>query len=204
MSDQEIEVKFYITDLARIRERLEALDARLVQPRVLETNLRFDTPDQELARTYRVLRLRQDTEARLTFKGPAQSSEGARIRQEIEFTVEDFDRARAFLEALGYRLTLAYEKYRMVYDLDRVHVTLDGMPYGDFVELEGPDVPALQLVNGKLDLDWEAGVPASYTVLFEQLKAKLNLSFRDLTFENFRDVPVTAADLGVRPADRSE
>ena len=201
MSDQEIEVKFYINDLERIRKRLEALGAVLAQPRVLETNLRFDTPDQALARSFRVLRLRQDTNARLTFKGPAQASEGARIRQEIEFTVEDFDRARAFLEALGYRLSLAYEKYRMVYDLDGVHVTLDTMPYGDFVELEGPNVPALQSVDRKLELDWEAGVPASYTVLFEQLKTKLNLLFRDLTFENFRNVAVTPADLGVRAAD---
>ena len=128
MKDQELEVKFYVKDLASVERRLVALEARLVQPRAHEINLRFDTPAGDLARGLQVLRLRQDTAARLTYKGPAQARDGVRVRQEIEFVVEDFETARAFLEALGYRVSMLYEKFRTVYDIDDVHVTLDELP----------------------------------------------------------------------------
>ena len=75
-----------------------------VQPRLFELNLRFDTPEGELSRGRKVLRLRQDTQALLTFKGPAQDRSDVAARQEIEFTVSDFLAARHFLEALGYRV----------------------------------------------------------------------------------------------------
>lgn len=199
--DQELEVKYFIANLPALEARLQALNAQLVQPRTHEVNLRFDTPAGELGNTYRVLRLRQDTEARLTYKGPSQAREGVRVRQEIEFTVSDFEAARAFLEALGYQVSMAYEKYRATYDLDGVHVTLDELPYGQFAELEGPDPATIRAVNRRLGLDWEARVPESYTVLFDRLCDALDLPFRDLTFENFAGLHLTAATLNVRPAD---
>lgn len=201
MENQEIEIKLYVNDLTALRRELAAQAAPLLQARVLEVNLRFDTPDNRLVQSFQVLRLRQDTAARLTFKGPAASSGGARVREEIEFVVEDFTKARLFLEALGYGVVFIYQKYRSMFELEGVHVTLDEMPYGDFVELEGPDVAALRRVCARLRLDWDAGIPVSYTALFEGLKASKNLTFRDLTFENFQGLQVTAEDLGVRPAD---
>jgi adenylate cyclase class IV len=56
-SDQELEVKFYLSDLPALRARLEAAGAQLFKPRVHEINLRFDTPSGDLTRGYRVLRL---------------------------------------------------------------------------------------------------------------------------------------------------
>jgi adenylate cyclase, class 2 len=201
MKDQELEVKFYVTDLSAVEARLQDLGAHLSLPRILEVNLRFDTPDNELGKSLRVLRLRQDAIARLTYKGPASGLGGARLRQELEFEVSDFAVARAFLEALGYQVMMIYEKYRAAYDLDNVEVSLDELPYGTFVEIEGPDPVAIQAVTRQLGLDWGATIPASYTVLFDQVKARLSLPFRDLSFENFKDLLVTPADLGVQPAD---
>jgi adenylate cyclase, class 2 len=201
MKDQELEVKFFVTDLSTVETRLQNLGAHLTSPRILEVNLRFDTPDNQLGRGMRVLRLRQDAISRLTYKGPASGLGGARLRQELEFEVSDFAVARAFLEALGYQVMMIYEKYRAAYDLDTVEVSLDELPYGTFVEIEGPDPAAIQAVTRQLGLDWEATIPASYTVLFDQLKTRLSLPFRDLSFENFKDLLVTPADLGVRPAD---
>jgi adenylate cyclase, class 2 len=201
MENQEIEVKFFVQDLAALELRLLSIGARLVQPRTLEKNLRFDTSTAELARSFRVLRLRQDADSRLTYKGPSFSQEGVRIRQEIEFSVSDFNRAQQFLEALGYQVTMVYEKYRTGYDLSGTHILLDEMPYGNFVEIEGPDALTIQSINLDLGLNWEAGIPVSYTNIFEQLKQTLGLNFRDLTFENFRGLVLTPADLGVIPAD---
>jgi len=203
MNDQEIEVKFYVNDLLAIRNQLEQIGAQLTQPRMLEINLRYDTSDGELARSFRVLRLRQDTAARLTFKGPARAQDGARIRQEIEMEVESFDQAKVLLEALGYQVNMVYEKYRTKYEFEGVHLDLDEMPYGNFIELEGEDVPALHALSDRLSLDWDASSPASYVMLFEALRAKMNLPFRDLSFSNFTNLRVLPADLGLKNADQA-
>lgn len=200
MKDQELEVKFYVHDLAKVEQRLTALAAILTQPRTHEVNLRFDTPAGELARGLRVLRLRQDTAARLTYKGPAQERDGVRVRQEIEFVVEDFETARAFLEALGYRISMMYEKYRTVYDIGDVHITLDELPYGNFVEIEGPGVERIRSVNQHLGLDWSASVSESYVMLFDRLRRVMNLPFRDLSFENFEGLVIAPEVLNIRPA----
>ena len=197
----ELEVKFNISDLGKLEERVKGLGAKLVQPRTLEYNLRFDIRNGELARSYQVLRLRRDTANRLTYKGPGVILDGVRLRKEIEFDVSDFDNAKALIEALGYRVSMIYEKYRSVYKLDGVLITLDEMPYGNFAEIEGPDAASIQAVNQRLGLDWEARILDSYAMLFQIVCRKLGLTFRDLTFENFAATEVTPATLGVRPAD---
>ena len=101
-NEKEIQAKFYVLDLDRIKSRLLSLEARLIQERVLETNIRFDLPDGGLSSEGRVLRLRHDTDARLTYKGPSLSEGGVLSRTEIEFVLDDFEKARRFLEALGY------------------------------------------------------------------------------------------------------
>src|SRR5512138_3643797 len=134
---QETEAKFYVLHLEKISSRLEALHAHLVQPRVLETNLRFDLPDGSLTSTGRVLRLRQDTQARLTYKGAGQNKSGVLDRQEIEFVVENDQKARQFLEALGYRKSMYYEKYRTTYEIENTLIMVDELPNGNFMEVEG-------------------------------------------------------------------
>jgi adenylate cyclase class 2 len=196
-SDQEFEVKFYLSNLPALEERLKALGAQLVQPRIHEVNLRFDTPGRELAASYRVLRLRQDSKARLTYKGPGREQDGVRLRQELEFTVGDFEMARALLEALGYAVFLMYEKYRATYALGAVLVTLDEMPYGNFAEIEGPDSESIRAAAKELGLNWEARILDSYTALFDRLRSVLGLAFRDLSFENFKFLKVTIDALGV-------
>jgi adenylate cyclase class 2 len=199
---QELEVKFYLSDLSAFQEGLEISGGHVLQARLHEVNLRFDTPDSELTRTYQVLRLRQDKIARLTYKGPGEVVGGVRSRREIEFSVGDFSEARSFLEALGYQVSLMYEKFRATYELDGVEVTLDEMPYGTFAELEGPDAASIQTLAGKLGVQWEARIVESYTFLFERLRGVLGFTFRDLSFENFAGIEVTPEALQVRPADQ--
>jgi len=200
-SNQEMEVKYYLADLPALEARLKSLGAQLIKERVHETNLRFDLPDGSLSQTYQVLRLRQDSAPRLTYKGPSRYDQGVRVRQEIEFQVSDFRAARELFEALGYQVSMMYEKYRTTYELNGVQVTLDEMPYGNFAELEGPNPQAIQAANQRLALDWEARVPESYTALFDLLRAVMRLDFRDLSFDNFKDLEVPPSAMNLRPAD---
>ncbi len=207
---QEIEAKYYVRDLKKIEMCLRELGADLIQPRVLETNIRFDLPDASLRSEGRVLRLRQDTETRLTYKGPSTRKQGVSHRAEIEFVVEDFEKAKLFLEALGYQKLLQYDKYRTIYSLDsdntlletgNCHIMLDELPYGNFVEIEGADVTAIHALSKKLKLDLKAAITASYSALFDRLRHTQGLPLMDLTFSNFEAVKVSPEDLQVQPAD---
>ena len=138
----------------------------------------------------------------MTFKGPSVVEAGVRDRLEIEFVVSDFYAARSLIEALGYRIVMTYEKYRAMYHLDDVTVTLDEMPYGNFAEIEGPDAESLRQVNQQLGLDWNAAVPQSYSEIFARLKQVRGWDFRDLSFENFVDREYNLQELDIHPADR--
>ncbi len=198
---EELEVKFYLSARQAFEERLQAMGACLAQGRLHELNLRFDLPNGELSRTCQVLRLRKDTAIRLTYKGASREDAGVQRRSEIELVLDDFEAGRLFLEALGYQVCLIYEKYRTSYTLDGVEISLDELPYGDFVEIEGVDAQRIHRVAEKLGLRWENRIPLSYAALFEQLRTALNLPFRDLTFENFTGMNITVRALGVIPAD---
>lgn len=199
--NQEIEVKFYITNLPRVQNRLAEMGALITQPRTHEINLRLDTVNYDLAKAKRVLRLRQDTRTRLTYKGPGALLEGTLQRQEIEVSVSDFSKTLALLEALGFQVVLMYEKYRTALDLNGVEISLDEMPFGNFIEIEGGDPAAIRSISQQLQLNWDARVVDSYTGLFEELRSVLGLSFRDLSFTNFAGIVVTPADLNASPAD---
>jgi adenylate cyclase, class 2 len=202
MEYQELELKYYVLNLAQIEKRLTTLGALCNQSRTLEINLRFDTADNSLSLAGKALRLRYDTQARLTYKGPSQSQEGIRLREEIEFVVDNFKAAQTFLQALGYQVSLIYEKYRSEFLLGDVHILLDELPYGNFVEIEGPDPAKILKVNEQLGLNWESRIPESYTILFERLRNNLGLPFRDLIFENFQGLQVAFTELEVQPADQ--
>ena len=110
-SNKELEAKFYLTDLGWLQESLTEQSAKLVQPRTYERNLRFNTSEGILTQSRQVLRLRVDTANHLTYKGPGEVKDGVSARSEIEFTVGDFENAKALLEALGYQVSMIYEKY---------------------------------------------------------------------------------------------
>jgi adenylate cyclase class 2 len=200
-SDTELEVKFYLSRRKEMEEKLDDL-GQVIAPRVHEVNLRLDNLHEALTASGRLLRLRQDTKARVTYKGPGSIEGGARLRQELEFSVSDFEAAQKLFEALGYQVYMMYEKYRTTYQLGNVEVVLDEMPYGDFVEIEATDGESIQGAARQLGLNWEARILESYTILFERAKLQLGFDFRDLSFKNFLGMTVTPGAMGVMPADQ--
>jgi adenylate cyclase class 2 len=199
--DREVEVKFYIQDMVALERRLLDLGAEQERERTSEVNLRFDTQSGKLQRRMQLLRLRQDHSAHLTYKGRSQVSDGVLSRQEIEFELSDFEAAKRLLEVLGFRVVVIYEKFRTTYRLDGLEITLDELPYGNFVEIEGEDEQQIRSIAEKIELDFDTAVESNYLMLFEELKKRLGLKFRDLTFENFAEMAVTAEQLGVQEAD---
>jgi len=215
---QELEAKFFVLDLKKIEVCLQELEAHLIQPRSLETNIRFDLPDNCLSSEGHILRLRQDTEARLTYKSAGINESGVLNRTEIEFVVEDFEKAKAFIEALGYQKLFYYEKYRTTYTLEsnslllenqkqasgfhNCHIMLDELPYGNFVEIEGEGVESIRGVADRLQLRWDRAIPTSYHVLFERLCAKHpELDPKELSFAALKGLGVSVGELSIGRGD---
>lgn len=202
-SDKELEVKFFVSDLAEIERRLVATGATLVQPRTHEYNLRFDTPSGDLGQRESMLRLRRDSGSHITFKGPSTTLGGVLARQEIEFDVSNFTDAQKLVEALGYRSKFVYEKFRTTYAHNGVKITLDEMPYGPFVEIEGSEPEPIEQAAKELGLDWNERLPETYISIFRRLKELFGMHFPDLTFDNFKGVKYSLERVGVKLADKS-
>ncbi len=146
----ETEIKLRIPDLAAMIDRLHKFGAAC-HGRVLERNTLFDTPDHDIRRRGRLLRLRIEAPARstrvpagparawLTSKRPVSVSAGARYKQNLESEVSvspQTDWVAAF-RALGFRPGFRYEKFRTRFRLPGLHLDLDETPVGNFLEIEG-------------------------------------------------------------------
>jgi adenylate cyclase class 2 len=192
----EIEVKFFLTDLTRMRSVLLGMGGQLIKPRIFERNIRYDTAWDSLMHQGKLLRLRQDSATRLTFKGePEQPIDSeVRIREELEIVIDNFDTAAAILEKIGFEPRQIYEKYRETFHFRSVEVVLDEMPFGDFIELEG-EALAIREVADSLDLDWNNRILENYLALMTRVKDHHDLPFEDLTFANFSNYDISIADI---------
>jgi adenylate cyclase class 2 len=201
MNFQETEIKFYVQDISRLAERLRLCGAELTQQRVLERNLRLDTPDSALQREGRLLRLREDNQVTVTYKEKARLDDGVVTRTEIEFTADQLLTVQKLFESLGYQVVVCYEKFRRIYQIGDVKVMLDELPFGDFIEIEAPNATLIEGVSQMLGLNWSCAVQTNYLGLWAIARQNAGLTFRDLTFENFNQIKLTHTNLGVVPAD---
>jgi len=200
-SNQEIEVKFLISNLPALLEKIQSLGALTLRPRMLEVNLRFDTHDMKLSERAQVLRLRQDDQAILTFKSPGEIVNGVISRTELEVVVSNFQTTRAILEALGFQVFMTYEKYRQNFKLNELVASVDEMPYGNFIELEGSSPEHVRATADLLGLDWNQRINLSYTALLGLYNQNTGHTFRDLSFETFSGLRVLPEQLGLAYAD---
>ena len=187
----EIEVKFLLADRASFREQLLIAGAVLHRARRYEYNVRLETADLALQKKWQLLRLRKDTAVTLTLKGPAPMAPASevKVREELEIKVDDFETTLQLLQRLGYNPLQVYEKYRETFHLEEVEIVIDELPFGDFVELEGPE-RAIKKAAFLLGLDWQQRILTNYLGLFDALKLKHDLPFNDLTFDNFATTSV--------------
>jgi adenylate cyclase, class 2 len=190
MRHEEIEVKFLLEDLVAMRQRLMALGATLTTPRTYEENLLFDTPDAQLRHQGRVLRLRRDRRHRITYKEPPTHHHvDFKIMQEYEVEVSDFAQAHAILTKLGFALSLRFEKYRETFTYQEAEIVLDEVPFGTFMEIEGPQ-EAIRAMVTALGLDFDARLVSSYVDIFEAVCTAYKLPVTDITFAAFQSLAI--------------
>lgn len=179
-SRREIEAKFIVPDVDEIRRQLIDRGGHVIAHKHTEHNLYFDTPDRKLRSGGQVLRLRTDAAVRLTYKCLEDTFEA---RTEIELILDDADGASAFLQALGFKIILAYDKLRETFAINGVLVMLDELPFGRFVEIEGASLNSIRQVAASLGFGWEERVQVGYLALFERLRDRLGQPLDGTPFE---------------------
>ena len=182
----ETEIKFRVTDLESLRQRLETAGFRLVTPRSFESNVLYDTPDRKLRARTEILRIRNYagkcvlTHKRLPDQGPGEDSHKHRIETETEIT--DGEALADVFRSIGMTPAFRYEKWRTEYAHGEGHCVVDETPIGNFAELEGSDewIDQVAPLLGIGQMDY---ITLSYGRLFDLWREKRACDINDLTFE---------------------
>jgi len=134
----EIEKKFRITEEQReeIVGALEEFGAEFVRED-FEENMLFSNDD--LFARNAIVRIRRIADRTiLTFKQRIAGTSDAKHQTEYESEVADADAVRSIIESIGLRAVVVYEKRRKTYKVRNAEVVLDELPFGEFMEIEGP------------------------------------------------------------------
>lgn len=139
----EIEVKILEVDRERLEDKLKSMGARKVFDGEISA-LYFDFEDKSIRKANDIMRLRKaGNKTFLTFKGFLHNK-GAKVREELEVEVADFEIAKRILESLGMHTYKSISKHRISYALENVHFEFDkytgeysSIP--EFLEIEAND-----------------------------------------------------------------
>jgi len=181
-SRNEVEIKLRFDSPRTAIREIENLGAVLVERREFEDNAVYDLPSGALRRASQLLRLRTKGSASiLTFKSKVPGESRHKVYLEHETGVDDAEQTHLLLTGLGYSRGYRYQKYRTVYCLDDVEISIDETPIGCFVELEGAPA-AIDDLAARLGCAPERYIRETYRELHEAEAAARGVPVGDLMF----------------------
>ncbi len=182
MNNREIEAKFLEIDKAALIQKLKELGAEDLGENILHEKIFYDAEGKWAGEGKTFVRIRERTpssglrppspvqgegEARLTYKNLEAAT--AMGTEEIEFGIDDAEKAQAFLEKLELRRHRVQEKKRRTFKFGEVTVDIDTWPrVPTYVELEGLSEAAIKEAGQKLGFDWSKAVFANSRMVLEQ------------------------------------
>ncbi|QMV20134.1 CYTH domain-containing protein [Granulicella sp. 5B5] len=193
MQAAEIELKFPVADVRRLRAAAEALGFELETERTFESNTLYDTSERTLRGRKQILRLRQygDTWT-VTHKRKADINDADvqyKRRIETESVVDEGPALAEIFAQLGYDAVFRYEKYRTEYVAGGGKLVVDETPIGVWAELEGE--PAwIDRMLAELGVDPASCITDSYGTMFLKWKTAMGSPAENLTFEEVGAVAV--------------
>jgi adenylate cyclase class 2 len=181
MSANEVEIKFRVADPEALTEKLRLAGFRLKTPRTHELNTLYDRPGQPLRRSGQLLRLRKyGSEWLLTHKNKG-SSARHKTRVETQTKVADGETMQAILEALGYKPSFRYEKFRAEWSDGTGDVVIDETPIGNYGEIEGPP-EWIDRTARTLGVAEKEYITLNYVALFLEWKKRSRSKAKEMTF----------------------
>lgn len=166
--NKEIEVRFLEIDTPAVVKKLKSLGASDLGKEFLKEIIFYDQAGRWQYQEKKYVRLRKTKKGSfLVYKD--QSIETATGTHEIEFKVEDFEKTKSFLEAIGLVAFREQEKKRHSFKLERVVIDIDTWPkVPTYLEIEGPSEKALKQAAKKIGLNWSQVVFESARFVIER------------------------------------
>lgn len=192
---REVELKAVVDDLAGCIKRLKEAGAKLSFEGRL-SDRRYDVESRELAERDEVLRVRRyegkgASRTYLDWKGPTETQDVYKIREEVSTLVEDFDSLDQILVRLGFFVAMEIDREIAQYEIGGATVRFETYPRMDvLVEVEGePDsiehaIEALGMARGQFSSDRLA----TFVERFEQRTGvRAAIGDRELRDDSLRD-----------------
>ena len=139
---REVELKAVVDDLSATRKLLEQAGAKLTFEGKL-SDRRYDVESRELAQRDEVLRVRRyqgmgSSKTYFDWKGPTETQDVYKIREELSTVVEDFEALDQILARLGFAVTMEIDREIAQYELAGSTIRFESYPRMDvLVEVEG-------------------------------------------------------------------
>ena len=181
---KEVEVKVRNIDKNVIVKKIENLGAlKIFTGKVVD--YRFDTPDRDLSRSGKALRIRQKGRyIYLNLKGKKKSIQNITGRDEIGVKISNFKIMHRILNELGYIKIFELSKYRTEYRLDDVTFDLDEYVGLDpILEIESDSYEKVQMYIKKLGIR-EEDVGRVYIREILAAKKRVDFNRRHRSYKN--------------------
>lgn len=160
----EIEKKYRLTQKQReeVLLRLPRIGAKR-KSNEFEVNTLYAGAQLNVGRS--VLRLRRvGKRGILTYKERFPTSSDIKHQREDETAVGDPEAMELILDALGFTPALVYEKRRETWKLGKTEIVIDELPFGLFMEIEGPE-QSIREIESRLAIKRLRAEPATYPQL---------------------------------------
>ncbi len=163
----EKEVKYQITNPIQLIEQLKKQKA-VFRGYHLEKTIRIDNEAWTFSNAGTFIRLRTGFKNTLTLKKARMKNSEVSERLELEVEIDDIDVCRRIFEEIGLTDSLVMEKYRMMWEIDGTAITIDELPFGVYVEIEGP-IPKIKLLSELLGFQFENRLILTYWEIYRDL-----------------------------------
>lgn len=177
----EKEIKLRIEDPVVLAIDLKKKGACFIG-KAFQRTIRFDDRNASLASRGIALRVRSGLCNVVTVKRKLEDAGGVSQREEYEAKAEDIEIFRNMFITLGFDCERIMEKYRMDFEFNSTLVSIDEMPFGMFVEIEGEEDKISETVN-LLGLYGRERILGSYWDVFEEYKKEHGLAGDNIEFE---------------------
>ncbi|MFA6466965.1 MAG: CYTH domain-containing protein [Patescibacteria group bacterium] len=176
----EYEASFTNIDKDDIRSRLKKAGAQMIYPEFLMKRYVWHFP-----KGYEIkggwIRVRQEADKVTMSVKIIKDNKHIEDQKETCLTVSSFEDAREIINTIGCQEIAYQESKRELWKIGQVEITIDEWPFLEpFVEIEGPNEQAIQVVAKLLDFDYSQAIfgsvdfqyAAKYGVTLEQINTQ--------------------------------
>jgi adenylate cyclase class 2 len=185
----EIEAKFTNIDKDKIRKKLKDIGAILVHKERLMRRYNMDFQDFRLKANKSWLRIRDEGDkTTLTLK--QKLSHDLHGMKELEVNVDDFNKTRDLLFAIGLVPKNYQETFRESWTHGNTHIDIDTWPWiPHLIEIEGEDEESVKEVATKLGFDWSEAKFGSALTAYQEVFDITGDDLHHLPIINFESQP---------------